>query len=55
MNSKLRPLLALSVAGSFLLNQFAFAQEDALKDPDLQEMLKEAKSFKKRATPPNRR
>ena len=47
MNSKLRPLLALSVAGSFLLNQFAFAQEDALKDPDLQEMLKEANELQK--------
>ena len=47
MNLKLCPLLVLSVAGSLLLNQFAFAQEDALKDPDLQEMLKEAKELQK--------
>ncbi len=47
MNLKRCLLLVLSVAGSFLLNQFAFAQEDALKDPDLQEMLKEAKELQK--------
>ena len=47
MNLKRCLLLVLSVAGSFLLNQFAVAQEDALKDPDLQEMLKEAKELQK--------
>jgi len=47
MNLKLCPLLVLSVAGSFLLNQFAFAQEDPIKDPDLQEMLKQAKELQK--------
>ncbi len=51
MNSKLRPLLVLSVAGSFLLARFAFAQEDPLKDPDLQEMLKQAQELQKESGP----
>ena len=51
MNSKLRPFLVLSVAGSFLLIPFAMAQEDPLKDPDLQEMLKQAQELQKESGP----
>ena len=47
MNLKLRLLLVLFLAGSFLLARFAFAQEDPLKDPDLQEMLKEAQELQR--------
>ena len=47
MNSKLRPLLVLSAAGSLLAAPFAMAQEDPLKDPDLQEMLKQAQELQK--------
>jgi len=47
MNLKLCPLLAMFVASSLLLIQFALAQEDPLKDPDLQEMLKQAQELQK--------
>jgi hypothetical protein len=47
MNLKPGPLLVSYVAGSFLLAHFAFAQEDPLKDPDLQKMLKEAQELQK--------
>ena len=47
MNLNLRLLLVLSVAGSLSLVGFGFAQEDPLKDPDLQEMLKQAQELQK--------
>ena len=47
MNLKLRLLLVLFAAGSFVFARFALAQEDPLKDPDLQEMLKEAQELQK--------
>jgi hypothetical protein len=51
MNSTLRPLLILLSVGSFLLAPLARAQEDALSDPDLQKMLKEAQELQKEAGP----
>ena len=47
MNLKLRLLLVPLLAGSFMFARFALAQEDPLKDPDLQEMLKEAQELQK--------
>jgi len=51
MNSTLRPLLVLLLGGSFLLASFAPAQEDPLKDPDLQEVLKQAQELQKESGP----
>jgi hypothetical protein len=51
MNSTLHPLLGLLAVGSFLLTPLAHAQEDALSDPDLQKMLKEAQELQKEGGP----
>ena len=51
MNSTLHPLLGLLAVGSFLLAPLAHAQEDALSDPDLQKMLKEAQELQKEGGP----
>lgn len=47
MSSKLRLLLVLFVGSSFSLAPFTRAEEESLKDSDLEEMLKEAKELQK--------
>lgn len=50
MNPKLRSLVVALVTG-FLFIQFGRAQEDPLKDPDLQDALKQAQEMQKESGP----
>ena len=51
MNSTLGPLLVLLAGCALLLSPVVRAQEDALKDPDLQQMWREAQELQKEGGP----